>query len=401
MLSKWTKRGLLVAFAVAMVAAAVFALIPRPIAVDVATVEKAALSVSVTEEGLARVRDVFQVSTPVAGRLGRSHLHVGDAVKAGETVIAAIYPAAPPFLDARSQVELAAAVEGAAAAVKSAEAEVAQAEAGHRLAKANLDRAQPLAKAGTITESSLQSTTAAAETAAAALDQARAALQGRQSELGTAEARLMQPGQEPPDLSPGLWVAITAPASGVVLKLPVQDEQVVPAGTVIALVGDPKALEVVVPLLSRDAVGIRPGAPAVIEDWGGPPLAARVRSVDPSAFTKTSALGIDEQRANVLLDMVGSADAWAGLGHEFRVTVSIETWASPGVLRVPLGALFRSGANWTVFRAEGGRARQTTVTIDHRTTTDAEVTAGLAVGDVVILHPSDRISDGVRIERQE
>ncbi|MFO1184199.1 MAG: HlyD family efflux transporter periplasmic adaptor subunit [Bauldia sp.] len=401
MRGKWLNRTIIVVVATMAVGAMVYALLPRPEAVDLAAVDRGPLSVTVSEDGLARIRDVFQVSTPVAGRLGRTSLKVGDAVRATESVIAAIYPAAPPFLDARSQAELAGAVEAAAAGVRSAEAEVAQAEAAQRLANAALARAQSLARTGDLPDATLQSADTAAATAAAAVTQARALLAGRRSESEAAQARLMQPSQVPPDLNPGLWVTIPSPVTGVVLKLPVKDEQVVPAGTVIALVGDPKALELVVPLLSRDAVALRPGGAATVGDWGGPALPASVRAIDPIAFTKTSALGIEEQRVNVTLDLAGPPERWAGLGHEYRVSVAVELWSSPDVVRVPLGALFRAGGSWAVFKVENGRARQAAITIAHRTNTTAEVVSGLTPGDQVVLHPSDRIADGSRVLARE
>ena len=194
-------------------------------------------------------------------------------------------------------------------------------------------------------------------------------------------------------------MSIRAPVDGVVLKVYAKSAQVVSAGASIVDIGDPNDMEVSVDLLSTDAVQVRPGAPARIEDWGGGRvLSARVRRVEPSAFTKVSALGIEEQRVNVILDLLDPRSAWEELGHEFRVFVKIRVWEGEDVLRVPLAALFRRGDQWSVFRVVDGRAVVTPVTIDHRDTKLAEVTDGLAPGDVVVLHPSDQVEDGVRVE---
>jgi HlyD family secretion protein len=192
---------------------------------------------------------------------------------------------------------------------------------------------------------------------------------------------------------------VRAPTDGVVLKVLAESAQVIAAGAPIAEIGDPRDMEIVVDLLSADAVRVRPGAEARIEDWGGSgALAARIRRIEPSAFTKVSALGIEEQRVNVTLDLLDHYEEWERLGHGFRVYVRISVWRGEDVVRVPLAALFRRGADWSVFRVVDGTARATSVTIDHRDSEYAEVTDGLAPGATVIVHPSDQVGEGVTVE---
>jgi HlyD family secretion protein len=242
----------------------------------------------------------------------------------------------------------------------------------------------------------------AAETARAQVRQAEASLRLHRSELASARARLIQPGEEDAAGSAACCVLIRAPVDGVVLKVHAESAQVVAAGAPIAEIGDPGDMEVSVDLLSMDAVRVTSGAAARIEDWGGgEALEARVRRVEPSAFTKVSALGIEEQRVNVILDLLEPRTAWEALGHEFRVFVRIRIWRGEDVVRVPLAALFRRGDQWAVFKVMEGGAVTTSVSIDHRDTRFAEVTEGLSPGDVVILHPSDQIEDGAPVEARE
>lgn len=399
MLAKWGKRAIgLVALAL-IVAAAVYALMPQPVPVDVAIIDRGPLEVTIDEEGVARIRDVFRVSAPVAGKVDRLPVEIGDRVYRNTTTVAVVRPADPPFLDVRSRRELEAAVGSARAAVALAEAMVGGAVAGERLAQADLDRAERLSKVGTISSRAFEKAVADLDTAHAGVDQAKATLLLRQSELVSAEARLIEPDQLEGGTGDACCMTLRAPVDGTVLKLLTESEQVVPAGAGLVEIGDPADLEVIVHLLSSDAVNVARGAAAKLDDWGGGVLAAEVRRVDPAAYTKISALGIEEQRVDAILDPVGAPGSWDRLGHEFRVMVHIAVWHGD-VTRVPLGALFRKGADWAVFRVVDGRAVETRITLDHRNDTIAEVTGGLAVGDGVILHPSDRVVAGVKtVER--
>ncbi|MCB1496274.1 MAG: HlyD family efflux transporter periplasmic adaptor subunit [Bauldia sp.] len=399
MLSKWVKRAIGLVVLALVVAAAVLALRPRPVPVDIATIDRGHLAVTIDEEGIARIRDVFRVSAPVAGRVERLPVEVGDKVHRNTTTVALIHPVDPPFLDIRSRRELEAAVEAARAAVTLARAQVNAAEAGERLAQSELDRADRLAKMETIAKSVLDKAIADHDTATAQVAEARAALNLRESELASAEARLIQPNQlEGGSSSDTCCLTIRAPVDGTVLKLLTESEQVVVPGEGLLELGDPTNLEIIVHLLSDDAVSIHPGSVATIDHWGGPPLTAAVRRVDPAAYTKVSALGIEEQRVDAILDIVDPQEEWQRLGHEFRVMVHITIWEGDDVLQVPLGALFRVGANWTVFRIVDGKAVETPVVLGHRNNRTAEVVEGLEAGALVVLHPSDRVVDGVAVE---
>ena len=252
-----------------------------------------------------------------------------------------------------------------------------------------MDHARKLAANGTISARALEKAVNDLDAANAVIAQAKANLELRKSELISTEARLIEPDQQTfiPSRD-GCCVAVRSPADGVVLKLSAESEQVVPVGAPLVEVGDTRDLEIMVHLLSSDAVNIAPGAAARLDEWGGPVLNAKVRRIDPAGFTKVSALGIEEQRVDAILDLTDPYETWQRLGHEFRVMVHITTWKSDDVVRVPLGALFRRGAEWSVFRVVDDRAVHTPVKIDHRNQHFAEVTEGLAAGDRVILHPA-------------
>ena len=394
---KWLKRIIAALVLLAIAGGLVYALRPQPVGVDLATIDRGPMEVTIDEEGIARIRDVFRVSTPIAGRVERLPVHVGDVVVGGETTVAAIHPVAPSFLDVRTRRELEAAVDAAKAAVALAAAQIDSAETNVRLMRSELDRAKQLADNATISVRAFEKAAADLDTAEAHVKEMQAALALRESELKSAEARLIEPGgAETEDET--CCVTVLAPADGTVLRLLSESEQVVLPGGALIEIGDPGNLEIIVHLLSSDAVGVVPDAPARIDGWGGPELTAKLRRIDPAAYTKVSALGIEEQRVDAVFDIVDPRATWQGLGHEFRVMVHIPTWRSGDALRLPLGALFRRGDQWHVFRVVDGVAVLTPLTIGHRNTRSAEVVEGLAVGDVVVLHPSDRVVDGVAVE---
>lgn len=400
MLVTWIKRMLTVVAVVAVVAAIVYALIPAPVGVDTAVIARGPLEVTVDEEGVAQIRDVFRVSAPIAGKLNRIPVRVGDAVSPDGTPVASIQPAEPSLLDVRTQRELQAAADAARAAVGLAEAQVNSAEASERLARSDLDRSRQLADKGAISARALEKAVTDVDTAHAAVEQAKANLALRQSEQASAEAQLMQPSTSGAETgSAHCCVSVMAPVKGVVLKLLVESAQVVAAGTPLIEIGDPRDMEVVVHLLSSDAVEIKRAAPATLTEWGGDrPLAAHVARIDPAAYTKVSALGVEEQRVDATLDIDDPYETWQGLGHDYRVMAHIRTWKGGDVVRVPVGALFRRGADWNVFRVVDGKAVLTRVLIGHRNTHDAEGLGGLSAGDTVILHPSDQVKDGVSVK---
>ncbi len=338
------------------------------------------------------------VSAPVAGRVERLPVEVGDQVFRLTTAVATIHPVDPSFLDVRSRREAEAAVDAARAAVTLAQAQLDGAVAAQKLAESDLARAERLAKTGAISERALEKAVADLDTAKAQVGQYKATLALRKSELVSAEARLIEPDQLVGGSGDACCMTIRAPVDGTVLKLLTESEQVVAAGAPLLEIGDKKDMEIVVHLLSSDAVAVAPGAVARITDWGGPgALQARVRRIDPAAYTKTSALGIEEQRVDAILDLTDPYEKWKALGHEFRVMVHIATWSGDDVVRVPLGALFRKGDDWNVFKVVDGHAVATTVTIGHRNIRMAEVTEGLSDGDIVVLHPSDKVTDGISV----
>jgi len=401
-MASWIRRAVMLVVVAIIVVGGVYALLPKPIAADLGAVDRGGIEVTIDEEGVARIRDVYKVSATVGGYLDRFPLDVGDPVKRNQTVIAEIRPSAPSFLDERTRRELEAAVGAATATVRLAEASLSSAEADQRMRESDLDRSEKLRESGTISARAMDEAQTAADSARAAVEQAKASLELRRSELASAEARLIQPVGDGGVSGGACCMEILSPVDGVVLTVHAESAQVVAPGALIAEVGDPSDMEVAVDLLSTDAVRIKSGAPAYIEGWGGgKTLSARVRRVEPSAFTKVSALGIEEQRVNVLLDLLDPRSAWESLGHEFRVMVRISVWRGNDAVRVPLAALYRRGDAWSVFKVVNGKARETTVEIDHRNTHFAEVMNGLAPGDTVILHPSDQVEDGVAIEARE
>jgi len=383
-------RWIGIAAVVLLVLGAAWALWPRPIEVETAVVGRAELTMVVEEEGITRIREIFRVSAPVAGRLTRVAMHVGDLVGNGETV-ASIGPSGPGLLDERSRRIAEAAVVAAEAAVSLAEANLAQAEAQNSYATAELARTLALAEQSLVSTKMEERAQLEAATARESVAAARAALVMRRQELESARAALIE--GEGGTAVERCCTEVRSPADGHILEVLTESEQVVQAGTPLMDIGDPADLEVVVEVLSSDAVRIVEGAEATLERWGGEPLRAVVKRIDPVAVTQVSALGIEEQRTRVVLDVLDGPEARARLGHGYRVVARIVVWRD-NVVSVPMGALFRRGDDWVVFVTENGTARVRTVQLGHRSDAAAEIVAGLAVGDIVIVHPSDALGDG-------
>ena len=390
-----------VALAIAVAAALFIALRPRPVSVDIGTVEAGPMRVAVEEEGKTRVRNVYTISAPVAGQLLRIALEPGDEVVKGVTVVAVIQPMAPAFLDHRARHEAEAQVAAAEAAVRLTEAEVRQAESELEFAQAELKRSEALARTQTVSERGLQKARSDAEVRTAVLNKARANVEVRRRELETARARLIGPETlaAHPDQVSSCCIQVRSPVGGRLLKRLQSSETPIGPGTALVEIGDTSDTEIVVELLSTEAVKVAEGAVATIDGWGGSDaLPARVRRIEPSGFTKVSALGIEEQRVRTILDFEASPEVRRRLGHDYRVFVRITTWSADRVLRVPLSALFRSGDRWAVFRVVSGRSRLTPIEIGHRNSEHAEVVTGLLEGHQILLHPSDRVSDGARVQ---
>jgi HlyD family secretion protein len=316
-------------------------------------------------------------------------------------VVIVMKPTAPSFHDPRLHQELLSALSAAEAAVALANAERRRVEAALNYAHQQLRRIQPLAANGAVSRSALDKAMAEAETTEAALARAVAEVQVRRNERDSAAARLKNPVDAAFASEDGCCVQIRAPITGQVLSLLRKSESVVQAGTPLIEIGDPYDLEIVAELLSADAVQVRAGAEVRIDGWGGEAVRGRVRRVEPSGFLKISALGIEEQRVRSIVDVLDPPDRRTGLGHDYRVIVHIVAWKGDKVLTVPIGALFRAGNEWSVFKVTNGRAKTTTITVGHRNSRTAEVLSGLSDGDSVVLHPSDRVSDGARVTQRE
>jgi HlyD family secretion protein len=366
---------------------------PSAVAVDLAQVDRGPLRVSVDEEGETRVRERFLVSAPVAGRVLRISLLPGDQVTR-DTVVATFLPAASVPLDARSRAEAQAAVAAARAALGSARAERERAQAAAQLAASELARHLALAEERLVSRQVLEAREAEARTAEEALRAADFAVATAKHQLEMTEARLLPAGTE----GSARPLVLRSPIDGVVFKRLHESETVVPAGEPLLVLGDPRRLEIISDLLSSDAVKVKPGATVLLEQWGGDhPIRARVRTVEPSGFMKISALGVEEQRVNVVMDFEDPLDAWSALGDGYRVEVRIVVWETPSVLRVPTSSLFRRGEDWAVFAIENGRARLQIVSIGHRNGSSAELLTGLREGVRVVLHPSDTLKPGLRV----
>jgi HlyD family secretion protein len=370
------------------------ALWPRRVLVEAAPVAKGPLVVTVDEEGITRVRDRFVVSSPLAGRVLRIELEPGDAVKRGQ-VVARVRAEAAPLLDERSRAEAEAAIESARAALGRARAEEQRARATLSQVQRELTRVRELAGSRVVSSQELETREADAKIAEESVNAAAFAVQASISDLQRAQARLTPTNTT----ASGRVVTVSAPVDGVVLKRIRESESIVPAGDPLLEIGDPRQLEIVSDLLSTDAVRVKLGARAIIEQWGGDkPLAATVRRVEPAGFTKISALGVEEQRVNVVLDFADPSAALAALGDAYRVEVRIVVWEAAAVLKVPTGALFRDADRWAVYRVEDNRAVRTVVEIGHQTGQEAEITSGLSANARVILHPGDTLNDGARVK---
>jgi len=397
----WRKR-----FAWAVLAAGAAALIaygfwPNAVPVDTATLGRGDVVVTVEDEGVSQVREVYSVSSPIAGTVQRSPVEVGDPVQKRETVVASILPSVAGFLDDRTVQMRRAAVKAAEASLELAKAKLERAESMADYWTKQLERLERLEVGKTVTERTLDETRMEARAHLAAVRSAQAEVSLREKELEQAKAALLDP---PAVYSGGesrCCLKVPAPESGVVLDIHNESETVVQPGAPLLDIGDPRDLEIVAELLSRDAVKVRVGARAIINAWGGPPLRARVRRIDRSGLEEVSALGIEEQRVKVWLDITSAPEEWEQLGHDYRVIVRIVVNEQTDVLRVPVSALFRRGEDWAVFVREEGRAQLRTIALGARNFEWAQVTDGLAEGTEVILYPSDRISNGVRVVQRE
>jgi|SRR6185312_4080917 len=393
----FTGPRILLALFVVVLAAAISLAVRKPaVPADLGQVSRGAMMATVDDLGETRVRDLYIVSAPVTGELLRVALKPGTPVVPHSTVVARIQPMEPAPLDARAYSQAQAEVRQLEDRLSSDRSRVTELRAQLSFSERDFARVDSLAGRGFVPQASLDRARAARDRDRAALNVAMRAADATAHSLESARSALLVSGT--PEKGSGA-VSVTSPVRGYVLRVPQESERAVVAGTPLVEIGDPRQLEMVTDLLSSDAVRVKAGAPVLIEDWGGErPLKGRVRLVEPYAFMKVSALGVEEQRVNVVIDFTEPFEAIERLGHGYRATVRIVTWSAPDVLKVPISALFRTGGQWSVFAVDReSRARLRKVTIGHMNDQEVEVLGGLNAGEKVLLHPSDKVGDGVKV----
>ena len=391
----WIALVLVLAVLAALV---VWALQPRPVSVETAVVFRGPFEQTVSDDGRTRVRERYTVSAPLAGRLERIRLKAGDPVREGQPV-ALLRPAAPAFLDARSARELHERVGAAEAQALRARAEMLKVAAQRDQVRADLERAQRLAKDGFVSSTAREQAELALRTAERALEAARFAEEAAMHDVMQARAARTRYRAEAGAKIPSATVwEVASPVQGSVLRVVQESEAVVPIGAPLLEVADPRSLEAVVDVLSQDSVAIRPGMVARLEVGRGvAPLAARVRRIEPAAFTKVSALGVEEQRVNVVLDFTEALDRVQTIGDGFRVEAHIVTHRVEDAVKVPVGALFRDGEGWAAFVVANGRAAKRALRAPLRNGVEALVEQGLEPGERVVVYPSDSLRDRARV----
>ena len=395
---KFGPRVMFGVIALVVLAAIFWTLRTPPLEVDAARVLEAPLTVTINDEGETRVRDMFVVAAPINGRLLRVDLDAGDPVIAGSTIVAKIMPSQPDFLNPRSDAETRAQIQALQANVRSSASRITQADADRKLAAANFERIDALFQRGFATRTAHDAARAARDASAARLAEARGAKDAAHSELQAARARLIGPS----GTGSGKILEIRAPESGSVLRLIHESETPIAAGTPIVEIGNPVAIEIVTDLLSRDAVRIKPGSNVLIDNWGGEqPLAGKVLRIEPFGFTKISALGVEEQRVNVILEFTDPEKARERLGHGYRVIVRIIEWSDDKVLQVPISALFRDKGQWSVFVVRNSEANLVRVKVGRMNDEHAQILEGLEADQSVILHPSEKIENETAVKLRQ
>lgn len=393
--SSWPNRIVWGALGLGALGALGYAWAPKPLAVETALVSRGPLRVTVDEDGRTRVKDRYVVGAPLSGRVARIELRAGDPVSKG-TVLARILPAESPLVDPRSHAVADARMATAVAAVAQSRSSIDRAKIALDSAEKELSRTRELVAKKAVPDVELErgelllrarseelvSAKFGADIATHELESARAAADhGKSRAAGSGEQ-----------------FEVTAPVAGVVLRVLQGSEGVVQAGTPLVEVGDPAALEIAVDVLTVDALHVQPGARVTIDRWGGDrALAAHIRRIEPSAFTKVSALGVEESRVNAIVDLDEPRERWKGLGDGFRVEARLLVWEDPNVLTVPDGALFRTGEDYCAYVVTGGKVALRHVSLGRRNGLVAQVLGGLVDGDRVVVHPSDRVVEGLRV----
>ncbi len=393
---KWIKLSLMLAVLAAIAAAVVSALIPKPIPVETGTVVQGPLRVTVDEDGRTRVKDRHVITAPLAGDLARIELEPGTRVEEG-TELANIEPIPPPLLDARARNELQARVQAAAATLRQANATASRAESRMSFTSKQADRIRKLRDADNASVEELDTAELEAESAARDRDSAIFAARVAKHELEMAKAAAERTGTQ--HRTAAEVFQIRSPVVGTVLRIMRESEGVITAGEAIMEVADPRALEVVVDVLTSDAVEISAGDRVDIERWGGEGiLAAHVVLVEPSAFTKVSSLGVEEQRVNVIIELDDPYERWSALGDGYAVEAAIVVFEDPAAIQVPTSALIRDAEGWAVLVVEDGVVHHRPVTIGRRGARSVQIVDGVATGETVVVHPSDRVRDGTDVE---
>ncbi|WP_321447234.1 HlyD family efflux transporter periplasmic adaptor subunit [uncultured Cohaesibacter sp.] len=389
---------------VLVVAALAYAFWPRPTSVDMGEAKMGAMQLTVNEEGFTRVHDAYVVSSPVAGRLLRVEVEPGDPVVKGETVIAQMRPSSPAMLDIRTREQARASVTAAEATLRVARADLNKAKSDLDLASQELDRTRRLAETDTASKAALDRAEAEYRAASATKDNAEAVIAVREAELDNARARLIgfeedAAGASSDNSAP---VPLTAPTTGTVLRVIQKSETTLSAGTDIMEIGNiDHDLEVVVELLSTDAVQVSPGDRVMIADWGGnSELEGTVERVEPWGYTKYSSLGVEEQRVKAIIRFTSPKSEREKLGHGYRVEVKIVIWSDDNTLLIPSNALFRDGETWAVFRVVDKTAYQTRVKVGKDNGISAQILDGLSAGDQIVLYPSAGLADSAKVVRR-
>lgn len=388
------KRLLLATGAVAVVGLLAWSFRPQPVPVDIVEARVGPITVAIREQARTRVKDRFEISAPLTGYAPRLEWEVGDSVAAGD-VLLELRPVPASVLDPRSRQIAEAEVARSEAALKAAEATLEAARAAADLAEREYRRLQPLYERGTIAESELDRARTRYNQALAELHSAESSVEVARQGLRYARAALVQGAGN--GGTPGTF-PIEAPVDGRILRVVHESAGVVQPGEVLLELGDPGSLEVIAEVLTEDAVRLRPGTPVELERWGGERvLHGEVRRIEPSAFTKVSALGVEEQRTNVIVDLLSPRAQWSALGHGYRLEARFILWREPALLGVPNGAVFRHADGFAVFAVVDGRARLTPVEIGQRGERRTRIISGLTAGQPVITHPDSEVADGIRV----
>jgi HlyD family secretion protein len=376
-----------------------YAVVPRPAVVEIGGVTRGRFLQTADDDGKTRVRDRFIVSAPLNGVLQRVTLEAGDLVKEGGNV-AMIMPSVPALLDVRTETALTERVGATEAARGRALAAVARVRATLQQAAVDYNRARELDKANAISKIEVDRARLLVDVTSRELAAAQLEEHAAEHEIAQAKAALARFKQSSRGSPSDIPFDVLSPVSGEVFRVIQENEGPVALGAPIMEVANPSDLEVVVDVLSTDAVQIKPGADVILERWGGPPLAGRVRLIEPSAFTKISALGVEEQRVNVIIDFTSPHEQWSALGDGFKVDARIVVYENDNAVKIPTSALFRHGEQWAAYVIANGRAWLRDIRIGHRSGTEAEVLDGVKPGDQVVVYPSDAVRDGVRISLQ-